>query len=418
MAQITVHKFGGASVRNAEAVRNVCSILDLFPESKIVIVSAMGKTTNALENIHQKRFEGNDFEKDLQEIFEFHFNIAKELEVDTDSDWVFVFDELTQICKREINASFDEEYDCIIGYGEYLSTAIVNAYFNQNKLSSRRLNSADYIITDSRFRDARVQWEQSEEKVAMLRQEFENHSTLVLQGFIGSSEEGKLTSLGREGSDFLNAESVTIWKDVPGLLNADPKCFQPTQLLKEISFREAVELAYFGASVIHPRTIKPLQNKNIPLFIKSFLNPTNEGTRIVEKANTELEVASYILKQNQTLVSISTKDFSFVVEDNLTFIFNTVASLGIHVHMMENSALNFSVCIQSDPNKLKALIEQLSDFHVRYNDNVSILTIRHPKPMVMQQLLQYKEVLLEQRNRTTVRFVIRGNWNLPEPIKE
>ena len=426
MAQITVHKFGGASVRNAEAVRNVCSILDLFPESKIVIVSAMGKTTNALENIHQKRFEGNDFEKDLQEIFEFHFNIAKELEVDTDSDWVFVFDELTQICKREINASFDEEYDCIIGYGEYLSTAIVNAYFNQNKLSSRRLNSADYIITDSRFRDARVQWEQSEEKVAMLRQEFENHSTLLLQGFIGSSEEGKLTSLGREGSDFsaaifaylLNAESVTIWKDVPGLLNADPKCFQPTQLLKEISFREAVELAYFGASVIHPRTIKPLQNKNIPLFIKSFLNPTNEGTRIVEKANTELEVASYILKQNQTLVSISTKDFSFVVEDNLTFIFNTVASLGIHVHMMENSALNFSVCIQSDPNKLKALIEQLSDFHVRYNDNVSILTIRHPKPMVMQQLLQYKEVLLEQRNRTTVRFVIRGNWNLPEPIKE
>ena len=426
MAQITVHKFGGASVRNAEAVRNVCSILDLFPESKIVIVSAMGKTTNALENIHQKRFEGNDFEKDLQEIFEFHFNIAKELEVDTDSDWVFVFDELTQICKREINASFDEEYDCIIGYGEYLSTAIVNAYFNQNKLSSRRLNSADYIITDSRFRDARVQWEQSEEKVAMLRQEFENHSTLVLQGFIGSSEEGKLTSLGREGSDFsaaifaylLNAESVTIWKDVPGLLNADPKCFQPTQLLKEISFREAVELAYFGASVIHPRTIKPLQNKNIPLYIKSFLNPTAEGTRIIERANAELEVASYILKQNQTLISISTKDFSFVVEDNLTFIFNTVASLGIHVHMMENSALNFSVCIQSDPNKLKALIEQLSDFHVRYNDNVSILTIRHPKPMVMQQLLQYKEVLLEQRNRTTVRFVIRGNWNLPEPIKE
>ena len=426
MAQITVHKFGGASVRNAEAVRNVCSILDLFPESKIVIVSAMGKTTNALENIHQKRFEGNDFEKDLQEIFEFHFNIAKELEVDTDTDWLLVFDTLSQICKKEIEGSFDEEYDRIIGYGEYLSTAIVNAYFNQNKLSSRRLNSADYIITDSRFRDARVQWEQSEEKVAMLRQEFENHSTLVLQGFIGSSEEGKLTSLGREGSDFsaaifaylLNAESVTIWKDVPGLLNADPKCFQPTQLLKEISFREAVELAYFGASVIHPRTIKPLQNKNIPLFIKSFLNPTNEGTRIVEKANTELEVASYILKQNQTLVSISTKDFSFVVEDNLTFIFNTVASLGIHVHMMENSALNFSVCIQSDPNKLKALIEQLSDFHVRYNDNVSILTIRHPKPMVMQQLLQYKEVLLEQRNRTTVRFVIRGNWNLPEPIKE
>jgi aspartate kinase len=452
MAQVTVHKFGGASVRNAEAVRNVCNILKGFTENKIVIVSAMGKTTNALETIHSKRFEGKNFESEMQEIFEFHHNIAKELAVDTDSDWILVFDMLAQICKNEPTASFDEEYDRIIGYGEYLSTAIVNAYFNQNNLSSKRLNSADYVCTDSRFRDARVQWEKSEEKVASLQHEFESHSTLVLQGFIGAAKdvsqgrsEGAsqdlpqdlptdlatdlathLTSLGREGSDFsaaifaylLNAESVTIWKDVPGLLNADPKCFEPTQLLKEISFREAVELAYYGASVIHPRTIKPLQNKNIPLFIKSFLNPSSEGTRIVEKANSELEVASYILKQNQTLVSISTKDFSFVVEDNLTFIFKTFAELGIHVHMMENSALNFSVCVPSDKNKLQALIEQLSDFHVRYNDNVSILTIRHPKPMVMQQLLQYKEVLLEQRNRTTVRFVIRGTWNLPEPIKE
>lgn len=426
MAQLTVHKFGGASVRNAEAVRNVCSILNRFQENKIVIVSAMGKTTNALELIHKKRFEGKDFEKELQDIFEFHFNIAKELEVETDTDWLLVFDALAQICKSEINASFDQEYDRIIGYGEYLSTAIVNACFNKNNLSSKRLNSADYVITDSRFRDARVLWEESEQRVAALQQEFQLHSTLVLQGFIGATHEKHLTSLGREGSDFsaaifaylLNAESVTIWKDVPGLLNADPKCFEPTQLLKEISFREAVELAYYGASVIHPRTIKPLQNKNIPLYIKSFLNPEAEGTRIVERANAELEVASYILKQNQTLISISTKDFSFVVEDNLTFIFNAFANLGIHVHMMENSALNFSVCIPSDANKLQALVEQLSDFHVRYNDNVSILTIRHPKPMVMQQLLQYKEVLLEQRNRTTVRFVIRGTWNLPEPIKE
>ena len=472
MAQITVHKFGGASVRNSEAVRNVCSILNHFPENKIVIVSAMGKTTNALETIHKKRFEGKNFESELQEIFEFHHNIAKELSVDTDTDWILVFDTLAQICKNDITASFDEEYDRIIGYGEYLSTAIVNACFNKNNIASKRLNSADYIVTDARFRDARVLWDKSEEKVAALRQEFNNHATLVLQGFIGAAKdvsqgrsegsskgpvEGSskgpaeglakhlrndlakhlhndlsknlakhLTSLGREGSDFsaaifaylLNADSVTIWKDVPGLLNADPKCFEPTQLLKEISFREAVELAYYGASVIHPRTIKPLQNKNIPLYIKSFLNPTAEGTRIVEKANSELEVASYILKQHQTLVSISTKDFSFVVEDNLTFIFNTFTSLGIHVHMMENSALNFSVCIPSDSDKLNALIEQLTDFHVRYNDNVSILTIRHPKPMVMPQLLQYKEVLLEQRNRTTVRFVIRGTWNLPEPIKE
>ncbi|MFM7721694.1 MAG: aspartate kinase, partial [Bacteroidota bacterium] len=287
MAQITVHKFGGASVRNAEAVRNVCEILKGFPENKIVIVSAMGKTTNALEIIHSKRFEGKNFDQEIQEIFDFHFNIAKELKVDSDTDWVCVFDNLSQTCNQNISGSFDAEYDCIIGFGEYLSTAIVNAYLNKNNLSAKRLNSADYVVTDSRFRDARVLWEMSEQRVASLQNEFQSHSTLVLQGFIGSSKDlsknlsTHLTSLGREGSDFsaaifaylLNAESVTIWKDVPGLLNADPKCFEPTQLLREISFREAVELAYYGASVIHPRTIKPLQNKNIPLYIKSFLNP-------------------------------------------------------------------------------------------------------------------------------------------------
>ena len=189
MAQITVHKFGGASVRNADAVRNVCDILKGFPENKIVIVSAMGKTTNALETIHSKRFEGKNFERELQEIFEFRFNIAKELAVDTDTDWILVFDELAQICKENMTGSFDKEYDRIIGYGEYLSTALVNAYFNQNNLSSKRLNSADYVVTDARFRDARVLWDKSEEKVASLRQEFDNHATLVLQGFIGAAKD-------------------------------------------------------------------------------------------------------------------------------------------------------------------------------------------------------------------------------------
>jgi len=425
MGQISVHKFGGASVKDAQSVRNVGEILKSIDGNKLVVISAMGKTTNALERIHHLRFSGDTYETELQSIFDFHHTIAKELEVEEDADWNDLMEALSFTCASAIEGSFDAEYDKLIGYGEYLSTAIVNAYLNKQGHASKRINSADYIITDNRFRDARVQWQQAEQRLPELLEEFNDSTILLAQGFIGATQEEAPTSLGREGSDFsaaifaflLHADSVTIWKDVPGLLNADPKCFAPTQLLSELSFREAVELAYYGASVIHPRTVKPLQNKHIPLHIKSFVNPSAKGTTISDKSSNEHSVPSYILTQNQTLISISTTDFSFVVEDNLTVIFDAFSKLGIHVHMMENSALNFSACIACERAKLDALVELLPTFHIRYNEQVSLLTVRHPRAFVLDQLLQGKEILLEQRNRTTTRFVVRGTWSFPEPIK-
>lgn len=425
MGQISVHKFGGASVKDAQSVRNVGEILKSIDGNKLVVISAMGKTTNALERIHHLRFTGDTYETELQSIFDFHHTIAKELEVEEDADWNDLMEALSFTCASAVEGSFDAEYDKLIGYGEYLSTAIVNAYLNKQGHASKRINSADYIITDNRFRDARVQWQQAEQRLPELLEEFNDSNILLAQGFIGATQEEAPTSLGREGSDFsaaifaflLHADSVTIWKDVPGLLNADPKCFAPTQLLSELSFREAVELAYYGASVIHPRTVKPLQNKHIPLHIKSFVNPSAKGTTISDKSSNEHSVPSYILTQNQTLISISTTDFSFVVEDNLTVIFDAFSKLGIHVHMMENSALNFSACIACERAKLDALVELLPTFHIRYNEQVSLLTVRHPRAFVLDQLLQGKEILLEQRNRTTTRFVVRGTWSFPEPIK-
>jgi aspartate kinase len=420
MEQITIHKFGGASVKDSTSVKNVGKILSQFPERKIIIVSAMGKTTNALEKIIDLRWKNEPFTSEVNSLFEYHKSVVKELELESEN-WLTHFKNLQNCLSINPKFSYDQEYDSIIGFGEIIATQILSDYLNSVGTANTWFDSGQYISTDSRFRDARVNWAESEKAYSTILS-FQN---AVVQGFVGMNESKERTSLGREGSDFSaaifaflsNAKSVTIWKDVPGLLNADPKCFSPTQLLNEISFREAVELAYYGASVIHPRTVKPLQNKNIPLYIKSFINPEGKGTIIHEKESNDRSVSSYILKQNQTLVSISTKDFSFVVEDNLTEIFAAFSNLGIHVHMMENSALNFSACLACSEDKMIELMKSLSKFTVRYNTGVSVLTVRHPNKMVVNQLLQHKEVLLEQQNRTTSRYVVRGNWILPEQVK-
>lgn len=420
MEKITVHKFGGASVKDAASVRNVGQLVSTLPGKKIIIVSAIGKTTNALEKIIDLRWNNLPVEAELNQIFALHESISKELSLEQNL-WKNYFSELKATLSKEKSNLYDEAYDEIIGFGELLSTQIISEHFNQIQIENTWIDSAQFVKTDYRYRDARIDWDASQQAFNHIP-EFQ---TLIAQGFIGSTPTNQRTSLGREGSDFsaaiaaylCNAQSVTIWKDVPGLLNGDPKCFTPTHLLEEISFREAVELAYYGASVIHPRTVKPLQNKNIPLYIKSFLHPEGKGTIIHEKESNDRSVSSYILKQNQTLISIATKDFSFVVEDNLTEIFSAFSHLGIHVHMMENSALNFSACVACSEEKIKALIDQLPKFNIRYNTNLAILTIRHPNKMVVDQLLQHKEILMEQRNRSTSRYVVRGKWILPEPVK-
>jgi aspartate kinase len=316
-----VFKFGGASVKDAAAVRNVANILELYSGDKlVVVVSAMGKITNLLEEIHNARFHKMDYAASLERMKEYHLQIACELfESKEVAEHLLQpkFDEFELVLSKSCTADFDREYDQVVAYGEIFSTSLVHAFLESKGFQSQWLDARQVIKTDGCYRNARVQWEESAKQVESIKQHLEDNDILLLQGFIGSTQKGDTTTLGREGSDFtaaimaylLDAESVTIWKDVPGMLNADPKWFKDTVKLDKISFKEAIELAYYGASVIHPKTIKPLQNKGIPLYIKSFINPEAEGSIIQESDSNDGKVPSYIFKANQVLVSVTPKDF-------------------------------------------------------------------------------------------------------------
>ncbi len=416
-----IFKFGGASVRNAEAVKNVASILRRYKNEKLVVViSAMGKMTNALEDLHNARFHKKDYKPTLLEIKNYHLQIAEELfGVNTENNLTALYD-LMELLEEKLmtpcSNEYDLEYDQIVCYGELLSTALVNAYLMEQGLASAWLDARQIIKTDNRYRDARVDWNRSQMSAESITSLLAKKDIIILQGFIGSTPSGMSTTMGREGSDFtaaimaymLNAESVTIWKDVPGMLNADPKWFKDTVKLDKISFHEAIELAYFGASVIHPKTIKPLQNKGIPLYIKSFVNPDAEGSVIQESVEHDNLIPSYIFKGNQVLVSVTPKDFSFVVEDNLRDIFDTLSSLSIRINLMENSAISFSMCLDKDDYKLEKLFAQLrANYTVKYNENLTLMTIRHYDDKTVQMLTSGKEILLEQKSRHTIRMVLR-----------
>ncbi|HTO36749.1 MAG TPA: hypothetical protein VLZ72_10950, partial [Flavobacterium sp.] len=298
--------------------------------------------------------------------------------------------------------------------GELASSKIVAAYLAGQGMNVCWRDAKRFIRTNQKYRSAEVDWIKTQELTDI---ELKKHdcNISITQGFIGHTEEGFTTTLGREGSDFTaaimayctNAESVTIWKDVPGMLNADPKFFANTVKLDKISFKEAIELAYYGASVIHPKTIKPLQNKNIPLYIKSFLNPSAEGSVIQQSTDNDNLVPSFIFKMNQVLVSITPKDFSFVVEENLSDIFKKLAEVGVHINLMQNSAVSFTVCIDADDRKLNRLMEILkSDYIVKYNDNVELVTIRHYDQSTIERTTKEREILMEQKTRQTVRIVM------------
>lgn len=417
---VRVFKFGGASVKDAAAVKNVASILRRFTGEKIVVVvSAMGKTTNALEVIHEHRFHGQDYKSEVQALKSFHLNIAKELGLSEENQLKALyeqFEKFDEVLAGPCSKQFDMEYDQLVCHGELFSTALVHSFLHEEKISSYWLDVRQIIRTDNRFRDARINWQHSTANIGQVEQAFEKKDIVIVQGFIGSTSVGLSTTLGREGSDFtaaimaylLDAKDVTIWKDVPGMLNADPKWFKDTVKLDKISFREAIELAYYGASVIHPKTIKPLQNKNIPLYIKSFIHPESEGSVIQESMDHDHLVPSYIFKANQVLISITPKDFSFIVEDNLKEIFDLLSQLGIRISLMENSAISFSICTDKDPYKLEHLFEALRhSYQVRYNEELTLITVRHWDDKTLQMLTAGKEVLLEQRSRQTVRMVVR-----------
>lgn len=417
-----VFKFGGASVKDAASVKNVSDILRQFAtEPTIVVISAMGKVTNKLEelvNAYTARLDTT--ETILNELRAYHAAILSELFPDQ-ADPVYdeienVFVELLWIIEEEPDLAYNYHYDQIVSLGEILSTKIVSAYLNRSGRKNTWLDARGIIQTDNSYREGRVDYELSQTLVrSQLMPLFSSVPLVITQGFIGGTSENFTTTLGREGSDytaallayFTDARQVIIWKDVPGVLNADPKYFRNTKMISELTYHDAIELTYFGASVIHPKTIKPLQNKNIPLHVRSFLDPGAAGTIIKEGERGTL-VTSYIFKENQILISIQPKDFSFMAEDNLSRVFSLFSKYHVHIHMMQNSAISFSVCTDHDLQKIEPLLQELQeDFKVLYNAPVQLMTIRNYDQETIARLSENKLVLMEQRSRHTHQMVMK-----------
>lgn len=418
-----VFKFGGASVKDANAVKNVATILQKFKGKKIaVVISAMGKTTNALERLTDAYFyKKDDPQAILEEIKTYHFSIVNDLFENKQhlfyNDLENTFVELQWAIEDEPTHSYDHEYDQIVSMGELISTKIVSAYLNHISLNNKWLDVRGVIQTDNTYREGKIDFELTENLVKKdLLPMFSSADIVITQGFLGGTSENFTTTLGREGSDYtaavlsycLNAENVTIWKDVPGVLNADPKWFANTVKIDELTYQDAIELTYYGATVIHPKTIKPLQNKNIPLFVRSFLKPDEEGT-IIKDSNKKLVIPSFIFKVNQVLISIQPKDFSFIAEDNLSSIFNIFHINGVKIHMMQLSAINFSLCTDNDPIKLGNLLKDLqNDYKVLYNDNLELCTIRYYDQNTLDRVSLNKQILLEQKSRYTAQLVMKS----------
>lgn len=418
-----VFKFGGASVKDAEAVKNVATILKQYPDQNIVVVlSAMGKTTNALELLtnayffseENKTTEAENAATVLEEIKKYHFDIIEQLFPDKNhpiyNEINNAFVELDWAIEEPPTHSYDHVYDQIVSIGEIVSTKIVNAYLNQAGIKSKWRDVRDFIQTDNTYREGNVDWELTQRLSQALAT---SEGIIVTQGFIGGTSENFTTTLGREGSDYTaaiiaftsNAESVTIWKDVPGVLNADPKWFAETKKIEHLSYHDAIELAYYGATVIHPKTIKPLQNKKIPLYVKSFLNPGEAGT-IINEDQSSLPLPCFIFKVDQVLISISPKDFSFIVEENFSAIYKLFAEKQVKINMMQNSAISFSVCIDNDAHKLPDLIKTLQkEYRVLYNENLELITIRYYDQATIDRVTIDKKVLLEVKSRYTVQLV-------------
>ncbi len=416
-----VFKFGGASVKDAEGVRNLAELLKHFSmEDLIVVVSAMGKTTNALEHVAWKYCDGMDWHSSVGPLERIHGSVLSEVAPNDDeavSALKVSFEALRAFLSKPCNAPVDQVYDQVVAFGELWSTLIVSAHLNSVSQANRWMDARSIIRTDDRYRDARVNWEESDTacKTAMRTVLADKPIRVVTQGFIGQSLNGHTTTLGREGSDFsaaifaylLNAESVTIWKDVPGMFNADPNRFPDTRLLAHISYKEAIELSYFGASVIHPRTLQPLQRKNIPLYVRSFKEIGARGSTISEATDHDTLVPSFIVKPMQLLVSITPRDLSFIVEENLGAIFTLFAKRNVRIDLMQNSAVAFSVAIDDTP-RARQLIEELrTEYEVRYNTGCELITVRHYDEATIDALTAGKEVMLEQRSRTTARFVVK-----------
>ncbi len=414
-----VFKFGGASVKDADAIKNVVNVLqEVGYNDTLVVISAMGKITNAMEKVVESYFNDKDaVQESLQEVVEYHNSILLDLFQNPNHpvyDKVKVlFEEVKGFLAWNKSPKYAFVYDQVVCYGELLSTTIVSAYLNEIGISNTWVDVRTLIKTDSNNRDAQVNWERTQQEVVS---KVDISKLNITQGFLGSDDNNFTTTLGREGSDYsaailaycLNAESVTIWKDVPGVLNADPRNFENAQLLDKISYREAIELAFYGASVIHPKTLQPLQRKEIPLKVKSFVNPKNKGTTVGKGAGIEPKIPCFIVKRDQVLLKLSSLDFSFIVENNISEIFKLFHDHRLKVDLIQNSAISFSVCLDNKFRGLPPLLEELKrKFKVVCHEDVSLYTIRHFNDDSVKSLQNGKSVLVEQRGKETVQLVVK-----------
>lgn len=411
-----VFKFGGASVKDAEGVRNLLSIVRQTTDELVVVVSAMGKTTNALERIVETIGLGDKrgVEEQWNELAAYHQQIASELGMQLKN--VVADDVLgTVLAHRNAkDAAYDDLYDTIVSIGELMSTAIVAAFLNQEGISTQLWNMPELLITDGSFREAVVNMQASEQQIQHAWHNPYRPRVVIAQGFIGGTDTGHRTTLGREGSDytaalianFLNAESVTIWKDVPGILNADPRLEPNTVLIPELNYFEAVELAYSGAQVIHPKTIRPLENKHIPLYVRPFMHPEQPGTIIKSAPTAPVEVPVYIWRKEQVLITMRAKDFSFVLEDSLSHIFDVVQRCRLKVSLIQSSAVTISICVDRSRSLQKALQLLGEHYAVTYNEHLSLLTVRGTTPELIERERRGRTILLSQLTRRTAKFVI------------
>lgn len=414
-----IFKFGGASVKDAEGVKNVVNVLKkVGHKNTLVVVSAMGKTTNAMEKIVDAYFnDKSNIANVVQERKEFHNEILDNL-FPNKQHLVYgkikvLFDEVLGFLAWNKSPKRSFVYDQVVGYGELISSTILDAYLNEVGMKSNWLDVRDFIKTDDNYRDAKVDWEKTQEKIT---KGVDKSKLNITQGFMGSDDNNFTTTLGREGSDYtaailaycLNANEVTIWKDVPGVLNADPRYFEDAELLNQISYREAIELAFYGASVIHPKTLQPLQRKEIPLHVKSFLNPLDNGTTVGKGIGIEPEIPCFIVKKDQVLMKLSSLDFSFIVEDSISELFKLLHDYKMKVDLIQNSAISFSVCVDNKFNKLPDLLNRLKGkFKVVHQEGVSLYTIRHFDTNSIKKIENGREVLLEQRAKETLQLVVK-----------
>jgi aspartate kinase len=408
-----VFKFGGASVKDAESVKNVAKVLETQGFEKcLLVVSAMGKTTNALEKVMEYYFKKEDFQNEIEKIKQSHLEITKGLFEENHSifnEVALFFDDLEAFLRRNKSPNYNFVYDQVVSCGELISSKILSDYLNVIGFSNSWLDARDYIKTDDSYREGVVNWQETEANISKLGKE----QSYVTQGFIGSEDNNFTVTLGREGSDYsaaifaycLNADAMTIWKDVPGVMTGDPRKFENVTLLSNISYEEAIEMAYYGASVIHPKTLQPLKQKNIPFYVKSFVEPMKPGTKVGISDKNQSE-ESYILKENQVLMNISTRDFSFIAEDHISQIFNLLAKYKVKVSLMQNSAISLALCLEDKFGKIDAVHEELNQkFNTDLVKNVSLYTVRNANLDELSKIYENKKVLLEQISKKTVQIV-------------